>query len=228
MAKGSSDEISWQIAGQYAENCSCVYLCPCIFTNSTAKSIPAVEEIGDHCIAAICLNIESGHYGEIDLSGLSFMVILKTHLVMSEGGWTTAMIIDEAARPEQRQALEAICGGHAGGPLAMLQPMVQEFTGFTYAPIEFELEHNVRRVRVPGLVEIGVEGFLSRVNNGEPFYLDNVGHPVSRRLALGKATGSHLHLNGIDWDDDTGTNNGHFAPFKWGGSAEPVSYVFDR
>ena len=69
---------------------------------------------------------------------------------------------------------------------------------------------------------------MSRVNNGEPFYLDNVGHPVSRRLALGTATGSHAHLPGIDWDDDTKTNNGHFAPFSWSGSAKPAAYKFDR
>jgi hypothetical protein len=90
------------------------------------------------------------------------------------------------------------------------------------------LEHNSRTVKVPGLIDIGVEGYLSRVNGGEPFYLDNIGHPVSRRLAPGIATGSHARLPGIDWDDDTRTNNGHFAPFNWNGSARSVACTFDR
>jgi hypothetical protein len=40
-------------------------------------------------------------------------------------------------------------------------------------------------------------------------------HPASARLALAKATASHLHAFGLDWDDTSGNNNGHFAPFNW-------------
>lgn len=221
-------DVDWSITGQYAENCSCEYLCPCIFSNSTALSKPAVPEVGDHCIAVICLHIETGRFGAVKLDDLSFIFIIKTALVMSQGGWTAAAVVDAKANPEQRRALEAIVTGQAGGPLSMMQPMIRNFTGVQYGPIEFHLEHNRRSVKVPGLIDVGVEGYLSRVNNGEPFYLDNVGHPVSRRLALGVATGSHAHLPGIDWDDDTKTNNGHFAPFNWNGSAKPAAYKFDR
>lgn len=52
----------------------------------------------------------------------------------------------------------------------------------------------------------------------EPIYLENVGHPASGRLGLAKATRSHVHVFGIDWDDDGGINNGHFATFDWQGS----------
>ncbi|HCZ47431.1 MAG TPA: hypothetical protein DCZ11_00310 [Gammaproteobacteria bacterium] len=221
-------ETNWQIQGQYAENCSCKYLCPCIFTNSTALSIPATQEVGDHCIAVLCLNIESGRYGEVSLDGLSFIFIIKTPLVMSQGGWTAAAVIDSKADDAQRHALETIVRGEAGGPLSMMKPMIAQFAGIETGPIEFSLEDNKRSVKVPGLIEIGVEGYLSRRNNGEPFYIDNVGHPANSKLALGIATGSHAHVPGIDWDDTTGTNNGHFAPFSWSGSVQPTAYVFDR
>lgn len=224
----SAPDLNWTISGEYAENCSCVYLCPCIFTNSTALSVPATETIGDHCIAAIALNIEDGQFGDVSLNGLSFMLILKTGLVMSAGEWTTAIIIDDKANDEQRAALEQITTGQAGGPLSMLQPMIKDFAGIHYGDIQFHLEHNKRSVVVPGLVEIGVEGYLSRRQNGEPFYIDNVGHPVSSRLALGLATGSHVHVGGIDWDDDSATNNGHFHSFSWSGAFKPTDYVFDR
>lgn len=36
-------------------------------------------------------------------------------------------------------------------------------------------------------------------------------------LALAHATDSHVHAFGIDWDNTSGTNNGHFAPFNWQG-----------
>jgi hypothetical protein len=42
-------------------------------------------------------------------------------------------------------------------------------------------------------------------------------HPANSRLALATSRGSHLHAFGLDWDDTTGRNNGHFAPFAWRG-----------
>ena len=32
-----------------------------------------------------------------------------------------------------------------------------------------------------------------------------------------KGTGSHMHAFGIDWDNTSGKNNGHFASFHWQG-----------
>jgi hypothetical protein len=47
--------------------------------------------------------------------------------------------------------------------------------------------------------------------------IDNTLHPANPRLALAKSTGSHVHAFGLDWDDTSGRNNGHFAPFSWRG-----------
>jgi hypothetical protein len=49
----------------------------------------------------------------------------------------------------------------------------------------------------------------------EPMFLENTGHPVSNRLAVAHASKSHVHALGLAWDDATGKNNGHFAPFNW-------------
>ena len=35
------------------------------------------------------------------------------------------------------------------------------------------------------------------------------------RMALARATKSHVHALGLNWDDTTGRNNGHYAPFAW-------------
>jgi hypothetical protein len=32
---------------------------------------------------------------------------------------------------------------------------------------------------------------------------------------MAKSTGSHFHVFGRNWDDTSGQNNGHFAPFDW-------------
>jgi hypothetical protein len=59
-----------------------------------------------------------------------------------------------------------------------------------------------------------IEG-VAGADPNEPLYMDNTVHPVNTRLALAKAVSSHLHAFGIEWDDDSGRNNGHFAPFNW-------------
>ena len=72
-----------------------------------------------------------------------------------------------------------------------------------------------RSVTIPNVLEQAVEGVSSMVNSGEPLYIDNTLHPANPRLALGRATQSHLHVFGLAWDDTSGKNNGHFAPFRW-------------
>ena len=67
------------------------------------------------------------------------------------------------------------------------------------------------------LLEQAVVGVDSPASGGEPMHIDNTMHPANPRLALAKATGSMFNVFGIQLDDKSGTNNGHFAPFSWQG-----------
>jgi hypothetical protein len=67
---------------------------------------------------------------------------------------------------------------------------------------------------IPGMLDLAVTG-IAGANPDEPVFFDNVGHPAASRLALAKASRGHMHAFGIDWDDTSGGNNGHFAPFAW-------------
>jgi len=71
------------------------------------------------------------------------------------------------------------------------------------------------KVTIPSLLEQAVAGVSSVANPSEPLYIDNTLHPANPRLALGRATQSHLHAFGLAWDDTSGQNNGYFAPFHW-------------
>jgi hypothetical protein len=44
-------------------------------------------------------------------------------------------------------------------------------------------------------------------------WLDNVGHPFSRRLAAAKAGESRYHDHDLTFDN--GGRNGHFSPINW-------------
>jgi len=72
-----------------------------------------------------------------------------------------------------------------------------------------------RRVEIPALLSFEIEGVASRNRSGEPYYLDNTGHPASRRLALARSTQTRVHAFGLDLDLAGSGNNGHFAPFSW-------------
>ena len=81
-------------------------------------------------------------------------------------------------------------------------------------PIIFEAG---KSVRVEGVIEQVLEGVASPVSEGEFLGLDNAGHPVTSRLNLARALKHFINIFGIDWEDNSGTNNGHFAPFAWEG-----------
>jgi len=158
--------------------------------------------------------VERGSYGPTTLDGLRFIVLLHTPGPMIDGNWTVGLIVDEKANPAQREALTAIGSGQAGGPMAAVGPLVGTFAGVEARPIQIERNGMRRSVSIPGMLDIAVEG-IPGASPAEPIYLDNVAHPAASRLALAKASRGHMHAFGINWDDTTGKNNGHFAPFAW-------------
>ncbi len=203
-------EQGWSLRGQYVESCNCDYLCPCIYTNPQA---PATQ---DHCIAAMVFHIDEGRHGATRLDGLNFALVIRSGKVMADGNWVFGGIVDERADPAQRQALAAIVGGEAGGPLGLVRAnLVGDFRGVVYAPIDFTQDRLRRAVAVPGLLSFEIEGVASRNRSGEPFYIDNTAHPANRRLALARANEVHLHGFGLDLDLVAKGNNGHYAPFSW-------------
>ncbi|MGH8673620.1 MAG: DUF1326 domain-containing protein [Burkholderiales bacterium] len=201
----------WRIEGKYMETCNCTYLCPCPSSNLTARPTE-----GD-CKAAIAMRIDKGDKDGIKLDGLAFIVVMHSPKAMAEGNITVGLIVDERATDKQAEAIGAIATGAAGGPMAALAPLVGRVAGVEKRPISFEVDGLRHVVKAGELIDQACEGVPGPARPGEPIYLDNTGHPVNSRLALAKATRSRFHAFGIDWDDSSGTRNGHFAPFAWSG-----------
>ncbi|MGH7111496.1 MAG: DUF1326 domain-containing protein [Stellaceae bacterium] len=201
---------TWSLKGQYMESCNCDYLCPCIYTN------PQGGATHDHCIAVMVFRIDEGRHGATRLDGLHFALVLRSGRIMADGNWIFGGIVDERADAAQRQALSAIVGGEAGGPLGLVRAhLASDFRGVVYAPIDFILDGLKRAVAVPGLLSFEIEGVLPRNRSDEPLAIDNTAHPANRRLALARAKEIHLHGFGLDLDLAGQGNNGHYAPFSW-------------
>lgn len=199
----------WHIEGQYMETCNCAFLCPCIGSNLTARPTE-----GD-CKAAIAMRIDKGEKDGISLEGLAVIVLLHSPGPMADGDIKVGLIVDENADDAQTKAIGEICSGTAGGPMAAVAPLVSELVGVDKQPITFEIDGLNRAVKAGRAIDQALAGVPSVSKEGEPIYLDNTAHPVSPRLALAHATHSRFHAFGIDWDDASGTRNGHFAPFSW-------------
>jgi hypothetical protein len=202
---------TWQITGQYMETCNCAFLCPCISSNLAARPTE-----GD-CKAAITMRIDKGAKDGIKLDGLSFVVMMHSPGAMGEGNITVGLIVDDAATDHQVEAISAIATGSVGGPMAALAPLVGRIAGVERRPIQFEIEGLNRSMRAGELVDQACEGVASVADPNQAICVDNTAHPVNSRLSLAKAKRSSFHVFGIDWDDATGTRNGHFAPFAWTG-----------
>ena len=202
-------ETNWQITGEYFETCNCTVLCPCLYTN-----LAATPTEGD-CKVAMVFHIAKGHFGELSLGGLKFVYVARTPSAMGDGNWTVGVIVEDAADDTRRDAIVKIVRGEVGGPMALLVPFVGTFAGVESRPIHIETDGLTRKVSVPERLEQGVAGFPSYRDPSVPIVIDNTAHPVNARLAMARASHSHLHAFGIDWDDDSGARNGHLAPFDW-------------
>jgi len=74
-----------------------------------------------------------------------------------------------------------------------------------------------RSVSAGELIDQACAGLPSAVAPGQALAIDHVAHPVASRLSLAKALHSSFNAFGIRWSDQSGTRNGHFAPFAWSG-----------
>ncbi len=201
---------SWNISGQYVETCSCDFVCPCILGQM------AVRPSKGWCTFAMAMQVERGSFGDVPLNGLTFIVLGMTPEEMGKGNWSVGLVIDDRATAAQRDAITAIASGAAGGPMAPLSGLIGKFLGAEQAPIRIEKDGKKFTVTAGKLVDMAGEGVMGIDPNAtEPMYLENTGHPVSNRLAVAHASKSHVHALGLTWDDASGKNNGHYAPFNW-------------
>jgi hypothetical protein len=199
----------WQIEGQYYENCSCEYVCPCV-----PGAMQATPTKGS-CTFVMGFQIEHGRFGGVPLDGLGFIVLGYTPQEMAKGDWSVGLVIDERATDAQRDAITGIASGAAGGPMAALGGLVGKFLGAESAPIDFVRKGESwsvsagSRVRIEGVGATGIDP------SRPPLQLANTGHPAADRFSLARASNSRVAALGLAWDDATGRNNAQYAPFSW-------------
>lgn len=206
-------ETAWQIEGEYLENCNCTVLCPCIVGPRSEAGGPLAEPTEGHCDVPLVFQIAKGRYGEVVLDGLHAALVVYTPKAMGLGDWTVGLYVDQTGDAAQRQALERVFGGHAGGPMARFGAAASTRLPTEVAEIRFAKDGRRRRAEIPGVLEIEVEGIEGR--DGNESWLDNVLHPVSSRLAIARAVKGLFKGGPFDWNNTD--RNAHYASFAWSG-----------
>jgi hypothetical protein len=208
----------WRLAGDWFDVCKCDIPCPCEF---------AQPPTGNACQGVLAYHIRQGHYGDVRLDGFNLVALgaFEGNLWTGEATVALGLFIDERADDRQRQALQTIFGGHAGGWPAGFAALVQEMRGVEFVPIEFEVAADLAfwRAEVPGKVVARAEALTGPTTPpGQRVQLLNPpGSEVGpgQVATWGRATADRAEAFGFTWEWD-GKSSKHI-PFDWSGPGEP-------
>ncbi len=130
-----------------------------------------------------------------------------------KGNWEAAVYFDEKAKDKQREALEAIFGGKAGGVPAVLSGMIKTMWGAKYSKITFDVKS--RRVSIPGIVESAMDPNIGG-DKKKPILVEN--HPFAPAFGpmnMGKSTANTFNDYGQSWNHKG--KDGNWAAFTMKG-----------
>ena len=127
------------------------------------------------------------------------------------------MFIDERADDRQREALQMIMSGQAGGFPATFAELIGEMRGIEFAPIEFEIADDLAywRAEVPGRVVAKAEALTGPTT------------PPGKRVQMLNPPGSEVGPGGVATWGTAIANEVDALGFKWewsGRSSKHISF----
>ena len=154
----------WMLKAREMANCNCEYGCNCQFGGLPDKG---------GCQAVVGLDIEQGYHGDTDLSGLKVAAAFRWPGPIHEGKGEAAVIIDERATPQQREALLRIVTGQDTEPGATIfqvfSATFEKLHPPMFLPIDFQVDVEGRNARlaVVGVTEGRGEPIVNPVTGKE-------------------------------------------------------------
>ena len=204
---------SWNLSGVMVESCSCNVGCPCTF---------AQDPTYGWCKGNPSWHIDKGNFGAVSLDGLNVIMLGEIPGNILKGNWAMGLIIDAKANAQQREALQKIFSGQAGGFLSHLAPLISKNLGVEYAPIDIASDGKKWHIKVSD-GKLDVESGLyqsplaqSPQNTQVMNPPMNEAGPDAPSITMGQASKSRNNgLFGYNWNFDGRSSK--TAPFKWNG-----------
>lgn len=174
---------AWFARGLLFENCTCQLVCPGHMHFSQACT-------HERCLGYWAIRVDEGRFGDVTLDGRRAFVAFDSPQRMMDGGWTEVIIVDDEATGAQRDALDRILRGDAGGPWAVLGRFVSRRLETRTAPILFTDEGTTHRAEIPGLGSSTVANIRGR-DRAQAVTFENIFnqiHGSSQVIATGTST----------------------------------------
>lgn len=195
----------WEIDALELANCNCAFGCPCQF-----NALPT----DGTCEAAVGFIINKGHYGGVKLDGVKFGMTAKWPAAIHMGNGTIQLIVDSAASPEQRAAVEAIGTGGDTEDMAthfwVFDKMAPNRLETLFKPIDLaiDIEGRTGHVNIKGVFDLKAEPIRNPVTGAEHRARINLPHGFEYRqaemangttttsgaISLTKNHGTHAHI----------------------------------
>lgn len=170
---------AWHITATVAESCSCAVSCSCNFGGSPNR-MP--------CEGNRLISISKGHYGAVDLAGVSFLVTFEMRK------WSKIYVSDKVSE-SQNAAVEALLpiafAGFRNGMLSLQK-----------APLTMEITDTRVRFSTP---ESSVDMEVMKGFGGAPVKILNLPNPAYQDYTQFKSV-THKHDGGGHSWSHTGTN----------------------
>jgi hypothetical protein len=205
----------WKVSGDWFDVCKCDIPCPCIFAQAPTNG---------ECQGVLAYHIKSGLYGDSRLDGLNVLLVggFKGNIWAGEAkDAKMGFFFDERANEKQREALQMIFMGKAGGFMAEIAKLFGETRGTEFVPIKFEVADDLASwsAEIPGKVVARAEALTGPMTPpGKRVQLIN--SPGSETgpgtvATWGKAAANEVDAMGFKWDWK-GKSSKHIQ-FDWAG-----------
>jgi len=156
--------VDWSMQGPAIANCNCDLSCPCQFN--------ALPMHGD-CRAMTAVRIDKGHFGNVDLGGVSWCGMFAWPKAIHQGNGEACVVISDHATQAQREALLTILTGKETVPGATIfnvfASTLTKLHDPIFAPIELtlDLDKRVGRVRVAGVIDTTIGPIHNPISGAE-------------------------------------------------------------
>lgn len=212
MTALADTKVEWRLVGSEIGTCNCDWACPCQFND--------VKPTHDLCEAFSTFVIREGHFGDTDLSGITFAVMFHWPGPVHLGNGSRMLVVDPSTSPAQREALIALTSGAQGHPyfeiFAMLTPnVIEPMTAAISA--EFDAEERTAHVVIDGLAENTVGPIVGFSDQPSRVRLDLPNGFEFKTAEIASSSGWHVdgpepftmrhertytHICPVDWSSD--------------------------
>jgi hypothetical protein len=183
--------MAYQLEGRLLEVCTCKILCPCWVGED--------PDFGT-CDGVLAWHFDKGTINGVSVTGRTFVILTHIPGNILQGNWKIRVYIDDAATPQQKDALLNVWTGKLGGPVADLAKLVGEVAAVELVPIVFQIQGANGTLKVGRAIEADLAPFKGATGKETAMH-DTVFTTIPGSPAyVGKASKYRASAPGFDID----------------------------